>query len=140
MMGGPDPDDEVDAVLLDVLGILAGAHGARGARWSARRLKTETYSDSRPYDPAQHEWLAYLLSDLMQAPPRMQQGPNGPITVLRSVVGSGFWDMNPTYVIAVLEPDRGMISIAAHAKEGLIKQHSAEKAVRRLTSQLSSAR
>lgn len=33
-----------------------------------------------------------------------------------------------------------MIGIAAHAKEGLIKRHSAQQAVRPIMSQLSSAR
>lgn len=37
--GGPDADDEIDALLLEQLGILAGVLGARGAQWSARRLK-----------------------------------------------------------------------------------------------------
>lgn len=36
----PDADDEIDAVLLEQLGILAGVLGARGAHRSARRLET----------------------------------------------------------------------------------------------------
>lgn len=137
-MDGPGADDEVDAVLLEQLGALAGFRGARGAQWSARRLQTETYADSQSYDPVQHHQVASMLGALLQAWPQTQPGRHGWITVVRGVVGAGFLNMNPTYVIAVLEPDVGRISVAAHAKEGLIKQHSAQKAVRRIFSQLSS--
>lgn len=140
MMDGPGADDEVDAVLLEELGAVAGVRGAPGARWSARRLQTETYAESQAYDPVQHHQIASVLSALLQAWPETRRGQHGWITLVRSVVGSGFLNMNPTYVIAVLEPDLGRIGVAAHAKEGLIRQRSAQKAVGRIFSQLSSAR
>ena len=46
---------------------------------------------------------------------------------LIAIVGSGFWNLNPT--IIVLQITNGEVHISAAAKEGLIKQHSAKKAI-----------
>ena len=53
----------------------------------------------------------------------------GTVTVLRGVAGSGFGGMNPAVVVAVVDTDAGAVTIAAYAKEGLIKQRTAKKAV-----------
>lgn len=51
---------------------------------------------------------------------------------LMAMVGSGFFNLNPT--ILVLHVINHELSISAAAKEGLIKQHSAKKAVRKFIS------
>jgi len=53
--------------------------------------------------------------------------------VILTVVGSGFCNMNPTVLAATLGDSKSTqteVLLAAHAKEGLISQRSAEKAVR----------
>ncbi len=50
--------------------------------------------------------------------------------IISGVILSGAAGMNPCYIIAVTDGDRA--EIKAYAKEGLIKQHTAEKAVKAL--------
>jgi hypothetical protein len=118
-------------------GIGGGRGGSRGAAWAARRLKTETAVDTRYFDPSQTPAVLVALSQALHAqldpPGRASDGT----VVLRGVVGSGVAGLNPAYVIAVVEAAVGQVSIAAHAKEGLIKQHTAQKAVRQLLATLS---
>lgn len=53
---------------------------------------------------------------------------------LIAMVGSGFSDLNPT--ILVLSVIDNKVFISASAKEGLIKQHSAEKAIKKFIQQV----
>lgn len=55
---------------------------------------------------------------------------------LRGVVGSGVGSLNPAYVIIIVDVLTSTIGIAAHAKEGLIKQRTAQKAVAKVRSSL----
>jgi hypothetical protein len=53
---------------------------------------------------------------------------------VKGLVNAGFLNMNPAILIAHIEqtgPDTTSVSITGKAKEGLIKQHTAEKAARR---------
>ena len=43
------------------------------------------------------------------------------------VIYSGFGNMNPCYII--ISANNGQISVKAYAKEGLIRQHTAERAL-----------
>ncbi len=49
--------------------------------------------------------------------------------------GSGFWNMNPCVYELVQKP--GELNVTTHAKEGLIKQNSCQKAIDNLKSYLS---
>jgi hypothetical protein len=54
---------------------------------------------------------------------------------LSGTLGSGFLRLNPTLLAAVVRPGAGggaVISVRAAAKEGLVQQHSARKALDRL--------
>jgi hypothetical protein len=139
------PDLEIEAVLgqrlagLGALGCaLGGASGAgAGAAWAAKRLKTETAADTRRFDPRRSGDVLASLSRLLECAPEYQRpdGQDGTAT-LRGVIGSGFGRMNPTYILAVVDTAGGSVGIAAHAKEGVIKQRSAEKAVQRVIAEL----
>jgi hypothetical protein len=62
-----------------------------------------------------------------------------PYPMLKAVVGSGFLNMNPAIVyLEIREGDSTgcELMITAAAKEGLIKQHTASKAVQRVVSGL----
>ncbi len=126
--------DDVDEVLIGLLGetargslppILSGA-AASGARWSAKRLKTETAVDRRALSVEQARAAVIRLSEALR---ECTTETEGAATVLRGVVGSGFGGMNPAVVVALVDTDAGAVTIAAHAKEGLIKQGTAKKAV-----------
>lgn len=47
-----------------------------------------------------------------------------------AIVRAGVANMNPAIVVAMA--DGGNVHLSAYAKEGLIKQHTAEKAVKRI--------
>lgn len=48
------------------------------------------------------------------------------------MIGSGFWNLNPTIIVLQIINDE--VHISAAAKEGLIKQHSAKKAINKFIS------
>ncbi|GAA1850884.1 hypothetical protein GCM10009813_10510 [Brevibacterium marinum] len=58
------------------------------------------------------------------------------MVTLRGIVGSGVGSLNPAYVIIVVDAQSSTIGIAAHAKEGLIKQRTAQKAIAKVRSAL----
>ncbi|NJC56665.1 hypothetical protein [Brevibacterium marinum] len=58
------------------------------------------------------------------------------VVTLRGIVGSGVGSLNPAYVIIVVDAQSSTIGIAAHAKEGLIKQRTAQKAIAKVRSAL----
>jgi hypothetical protein len=61
---------------------------------------------------------------------------------VKGLVYSGFLNMNPAILIAHLEqigPDTTSLRITGKAKEGLIKQHTAEKAARHIADALLSS-
>lgn len=53
---------------------------------------------------------------------------NGADKIISGIISAGFANMNPTFVVLWIECDT--IHIKASAKEGLIKQHTAERAVK----------
>jgi hypothetical protein len=64
-----------------------------------------------------------------------QELKDSPLPTLAAVIKSGFLNMNPTVIYAEVigaEGDTCTLALTGAAKEGLIKQRSAEKAVARL--------
>jgi hypothetical protein len=58
---------------------------------------------------------------------------------LKGLIHAGFFNMNPAIIIIQVEqtePETASVRITGKAKEGLIKQHTAEKAVRRIADRL----
>ncbi|MCW2791603.1 MAG: hypothetical protein JWO76_701 [Nocardioides sp.] len=126
---------EIDDVLVARLAELGTGPGAlRGAAvaWSARRLASETATGSASVDPAQPEEAVAALRAALEESDEVPAA-DGTRTV-RGVVGSGFGGLNPAYVLAEVDAARGEVRVAAWAKEGLIKQRSAAKAVDRVLS------
>ena len=136
-----DPEDDILARELGKVGSFAGSSAARGASFAARYLPTETFSESfRIQADADHirKTTIRILSGMGRISDEMDH-QSLPAIIL-AVVGSGFFKMNPTsvqvQVVSSGESDSDVI-ISAAAKEGLIKQRSAEKAVRRIRAALS---
>lgn len=124
-------DDEVLLRELGRLGAAGGSGGRIGARLAARWLPTHAAS-------AEFE-LAVEPERVLAAARELLGGIDSNVSDLDGVVGSGFLGLNPTVVrVRVSASDRGgtRVIVEAAAKEGLIKQRSAERAVDRLRQQV----
>lgn len=162
-MTSPPPDPHADEILrreLGKLGSVSGSIGGRigggaagaaggalggrlGAEWAARYLSNETYEASvdvtgDPADAVMRCFEALLSVGSITEP---ADGPADGVEHPRlvAVVGAGFFNMNPALVEVDVEPtaaDGSRVTVRATAKEGLIKQRTAEKAVRRVVDRL----
>lgn len=133
-------EDEILISRLGALGASGGLGGAAGAKFAAKRLKTLSHQvDIDVGESAKHvlEVAAAVLrqdGQLIDDP-----SPQSGSQTLCALTGSGFFKLNPTLVKVSVVPlglNESRVSIHALAKEGLIKQRSAEKAARRLASVL----
>jgi hypothetical protein len=122
------------------VGKVVGFGGSFGARFAAKFLPTETYSEKlalkiSPELALKHGFsvltkLGKLQTDSDYKPPHPS---------LKAVVGSGFMNLNPAVVCLEIQEANStgcVLTISAAAKEGLIKQHTAAKAVQRVVSTL----
>jgi hypothetical protein len=109
-----------------------------GAKWSSRlsakMLPTITATATFTVrDPAPAERLKSALSEF-KATVHSLSGPDG--IRLSGHVGSGNFNMNPTLFVITISGTRltdvASVHMRAAAKEGLIKQRSAQKAIDRL--------
>ena len=111
-----------------------------GARLVIRFLPTETCRETivRKIAPEQALQLGTaILSKLGELVPNDDIEPSQ--RVLKAVIGCGFLDMSPAIVrLEICDGDPGECAfrISAAAKEGLIKQDTAPKAVQRVASEL----
>lgn len=153
------PRDETDEILgreLAKLGSVAGAvggavgggaagavgggiGGARGPGWAMRYLSSEVYEASVEFagDPADTVTRCYETLTELGEPTASEEAVDHPR--LQAVIGSGFMRLNPAVVEIDVKPTgsaASQVSVRASAKEGLIKQHTAEKAVRRVVEAL----
>jgi hypothetical protein len=142
--------DQILARELGKVGALGGAIGGLapgaaggylGSSIAARFLPTETFSTTRqirkkPDDAVRT--VFEVLSSIGRITDEFTDELAAPR--LSAVVGSGFLKMNPAIVhvhVAPREDGTVDITTTAAAKEGLIKQHTAEKAVTRFFDALS---
>ncbi len=108
------------------------------ARFLATERYTEKFACAHPADKV----LKYGYSVLSKLG-AMQNPPDAalPYPFLSAVIGSGFRNLNPALVyFEILESGDSscVVTITGAAKEGLIKQHTAEKAVKRVITELNS--
>jgi hypothetical protein len=120
----------------------AGALGGSiGAQFAAKLLPTESYSQKLALNISQERALKLGYSVLTKLGQLQTDDNKPPYPLLKAIIQSGFLNMNPTVVyLEILDGDsqRCEVTITGAAKEGLIKQQTAEKAVRRVASALSS--
>ncbi len=117
------------------------AGGRLGAEWAAKRLKSERYDRSIVYT-VDIDTACQDVYEILSGMGEIIETSDEPLG-LAAVVGSGFLNMNPTIVTATFEPEDDeatAIHLSAVAKEGLIKQKSARKAVDRLIDTLAQGR
>jgi hypothetical protein len=105
---------------------------------AAQFLPTETCSEKLALGIAPEKALKSGLAVLTKLGKlRTEEDVQSPYPTLRAVIGSGFLNMNPAIVcLEILKGDSSgcELSITAAAKEGIIKQHTASKAVQRVVS------
>ncbi len=118
----------------------ASRGGSLGAQFAAKFLPTESFSEKLTLSVSPEKALKLGFSVLTKLGElKADDGPKPPYPLLKAVVRSGFLDMNPAVVyLEIFEGDAAgcEVTITAAAKEGLIKQHTAAKAVERVTSAL----
>jgi hypothetical protein len=150
-------DDDILAQELGKLGELGGkiggllsgegkssdTTGSLGVRIVAKFLPTETFSQQLPLDISADKALKlgfFVLSKLGEMQKKDME--DVPYPFLKVVVRAGFLNMNPAIVyFEILQGDATSctVTITGAAKEGLIKQKTAEKAVQKVTAQLREA-
>lgn len=112
-----------------------GLGGGTGAAWAARRLPSrgaQTTVEVAMNPRAALTAAFRALSNVGQIVPD-EVTPNEP--VLRAVVGAGTAGLNPGVIelsVEAISEEKAKITVRATAKEGLIKQHTAEKALQRV--------
>lgn len=119
------------------VGSAAGAvGGGLGAAWAQQFLPTESVTRILGAARQPEEVLGAVLTvfrKLGKILDNQEEENRGPC--LFAVVGSGFFRLNPTAVsleIVDVAESETIVRLSAHAKEGLIKQKSAPKAIARI--------
>ena len=122
------------------VGKTAGLGGSLGATLAAKFLPTETFTEKLPLKIPPEKALKLGFSVLTKLGVLQTDDDNKPpYPLLKALVKSGFLNMNPAVVyFEILDGDSTAceVTVTAAAKEGLIKQHTAEKAVQRVVSAL----
>ena len=119
--------EEVNQLLAEIISIYAPGSGKKSAKWVASKLpmssvEEEIFIGSLP-DAAVK--AAFVRCGMI-----LKEGQGA----LCGVIPAGAMDMNPAFVIVWIE--NHVLHILAQAKEGLIKQHTAEKAIQKLRAAL----
>lgn len=114
-----------------------GRLGGFGARWVARLLPSVPHEQRIHLNVSSVKALtaiATVFSRIGKSIPEFPPTPSG----FSMITGSGHQDMNPTLVHAQVEqtPQGCNIVIRAVAKEGAVKQHSAQRAVAKVEAAL----
>ena len=115
------------------------AGGALGAKIGAKLMKDTSHEKTVELDEPADAALRRVVQALDQAGEIHPSETDAPGA--RAVVGAGALNMNPAVVDATIEPlgeNRTRVNLRAAAKEGLIKQKTAEKAIEQVAAALRS--
>lgn len=112
-----------------------GLGGGTGAAWAARRLPSRgaEVTVEVPMNPRAALTAAFRALSTVGEIVADEVTPDEP--VLRAVVGAGTLGLNPAVIelsVEAISEAEAKITVRATAKEGLIKQHTAEKALQRV--------
>ncbi|MGW2491723.1 hypothetical protein ACWCV9_31510 [Streptomyces sp. NPDC001606] len=120
-------------------GARGGARGAaRGFRWTKKDVGTGQLRLPGPVAAASH--LVHRTLAGAGTLTGAEAHADGGVTV-RAVIGVGIGGMNPAVVTAVVTADTegALVDLRAAAREGLIRQHPADKALAKITELLHAA-
>jgi hypothetical protein len=116
-------------------GGLYGAAGAAGARWAAHRLSSSSAEATIDISMNPRDALSLVFGTLSAIGQILTENVDDERPTLRAVIGSGFFGLNPAVVevsLDTISDEITKVNVRATAKEGLIKQRTAEKAIQRL--------
>lgn len=119
--------EQVNQLLAEIVSMYAPAPGKRGAKWVVSKLPMSSAEEQIPIGSLPYTAVKTALARCGTILREDQSGFAG-------VILAGALDMNPAFVIIWAEDT--ILHIFAQAKEGLIKQHTAEKAIQKLKSAL----
>lgn len=130
-----------DKIGLPTSSVMAGLGASFGARTAAKFLPTEQHQVELTIrsDP---RFILTKIHAFLSSNGRVTESEElgeSPFPTISGVVGSGFFNKNPTILsamITAIASDSCTIVVSGAAKEGLIKQRSAVKAVDRLVAAL----
>jgi hypothetical protein len=125
----PDDSEDIERILAEELGGLADGGGIPARHVPTVRFETVVEAG------ADAQLAATRFSEAITRLGRLVRGDLGVSGPIVGVVGGGFLNMNPAVVevrIAPLDDGSCRASLTGTAKEGRIKQRTAEKAVRRV--------
>lgn len=117
----------------------SGAGTYLGVKLAAKFLPTESHSEKLRIGMHPEKVIKLAYSVLAKAGALEKNDETPPYPFLKAKVGSGAFNMNPAVVyVEILDGDATSceVTITGAAKEGLIKQHTAEKAVKRVVEAL----
>jgi hypothetical protein len=121
----------------------SGFAGSLGARFAAQFLPTESVTRTLNFDLSPDYLLRIGYSVLTKLGSIQSDTSETRLyPLLRAVIGSGFMNQNPTVVyfeILSSTKEKSTLTLTAAAKEGLIKQRSAEKALTRVVNAIEEA-
>ena len=156
-MASGDPSIETDEILRRELGKLGAASaeigstiaggdteraadGARrGVDWAMRHVADEVYEASVDFPGEPAETVKRCYDTLSRLGRLTDSDKELDHPRLQAVIRSGFARLNPAVVQIDVQPtagDTSHVTVRATAKEGLIRQRTAEKAVTRVVSAL----
>lgn len=127
----------VGGLAAGVVGSVAGAiGGGAGAAWVQQYLPTETCQE-KACAPIDVETFLKTVYDVLDRTGKinMEFSAENSNPSVAAVVGSGFLNLNPTIVLCEvlhIEENKTIFQLTACAREGLINQKSAPKAVKRI--------
>ena len=130
-----------ERVLVRELGKLAGFFGGFGARFAARRLPVEESEASIAVADGSTDVRTSLAGILRGIGAITNEfAAETPMDSISAIVGSGHMNLNPTIVhVRIVESSDAttLLFFLAIAKEGLMKQQSAQRAIERITTLVS---
>ena len=119
-----------------IMGTVLDTFGGRlGTEWVSKKMATSEHSDTVVYGSGINNAVANVRVILTNLGKMIDTKIESDVPFLAAVIGSGFLNMNPAIVcleFISVDDTATQIVISATAKEGLIKQKTAEKIVVRL--------
>ena len=119
--------EDINQLLAEIISIYAVPGGKKVSKWIASKLPMSSAEEQISIGPLP---CAEVKTAFARCGTILKEDQNA----FAGVILAGAMDMNPAFVIVWTED--AILHIFAQAKEGLIKQHTAEKAIQKLKSAL----
>ena len=119
-------NDQMNDLLADIISMYAAPHGRMAAKVTKKTvLKLVTSSVADTIENIPHSTYETAKCTLFECGTILEE--DAVENTISGIIMSGSLNMNPAFV--VIWADGTCMHIKASAKEGLIKQHTAEKAI-----------